>query len=74
MFYLKKWNISNNNASLLSNKFNELKLRQGQNIHLDKTTSKLFGKEENYIIEFKYFQRFLKEVYESEHKQTEVNL
>lgn len=60
--------------SLLSNKFNELKLRKGQDIHLDKKTAKLFGKEDKYIIEFKYFQRFLKEIYESENKTTEVKL
>jgi len=60
--------------SLLSNKFNELKLRIGQNIHLDKKRAKLFGKEDKYIIEFKYFQRFLKEIYESDNKTTEVKL
>jgi len=59
--------------SLLSNKFNELKLRKGQDIHLDKKTAKLFGKEDKYVIEFKYFQRFLKEIYESDNK-TEVKL
>jgi hypothetical protein len=59
--------------SLLSNKFNELKLRKGQHIHLDKKTAKLFGKEDKYVIEFKYFQRFLKEIYESDNK-TEVKL
>lgn len=50
--------------SLLCNKFNSLGLRKGQNIHLDKATAKIFGKEDGYIIEFKYFQRFLKEIYE----------
>ena len=60
--------------SLLSNKFNELKLRKGQDIHLDKKTAKLFGKEDKYIIEFKYFQRFLKEIYELDNKTTEVKL
>jgi len=60
--------------SLLSNKFNELKLRKGQDIHLDKKTGKLFGKEDKYVIEFKYFQRFLKEIYESDNKTTEVKL
>jgi hypothetical protein len=60
--------------SLLSNKFNELQLRKGQHIHLDKKTAQLFGKEDKYVIEFKYFQRFLKEVYESEFKQTNVEL
>jgi hypothetical protein len=60
--------------SLLSNKFNDLKLRKGQDIHLDKKTAKLFGKDDKYIIEFKYFQRFLKEIYESDNKTTEVKL
>lgn len=49
--------------SLLSNKFNSLGLRKGQDIILDKATAKFFSKEDKYVIEFKYFQRFLKEVY-----------
>ena len=61
--------------SRLSNKFKDLGLRKGQDIELDKKTAKLFGKEEGYIIEFKYFQRFLKTVYEDAGlKTTEVSL
>ncbi len=61
--------------SLLSNKFKELGLRNGQDVKLDKKTAKLFGKEDGYVIEFKYFQRFLKTVYEEAGmKTTEVSL
>jgi regulator of replication initiation timing len=61
--------------SLLSNKFRDLGLRKGQDIELDKKTAKIFGKEDGYIIEFKYFQRFLKIVYEDAGlKTTEVSL
>jgi regulator of replication initiation timing len=61
--------------SLLSNKFKDLGLRKGQDIELDKKTAKIFGKEDGYIIEFKYFQRFLKTVYEEAGlKTTEVSL
>jgi hypothetical protein len=61
--------------SLLSNKFKDLGLRKGQDIELDKKTAKIFGKEDGYIIEFKYFQRFLKTVYEDAGlKTTEVSL
>ena len=61
--------------SLLCNKFKELGLRQGQDIILDKKTSKIFGKDEGYVIEFKFFQKFLKSIYEeSGLKSTEVIL
>jgi hypothetical protein len=61
--------------SLLCNKFKDLGLRKGQDVHLDKKTAKVFGKDDGYVIEFKYFQRFLKTVYEEAGlKTTEVNL
>ena len=61
--------------SLLSNKFTALGLRDGQNIILDKQTATLFNKEENYVIKFKYFQTFLKEIYDKiDVKKCEVNL
>lgn len=61
--------------SLLSNKFKDMGLRHGQDVKLDKKTGKLFGKEDGYVIEFKYFQRFLKTVYEEAGlKTTEVSL
>jgi hypothetical protein len=61
--------------SLLNNKFKELGLKKGQETVLDKPTAKLFGKEEGFTIEFKYFQTFLKNVYEeSEGKSNEVSL
>ena len=60
--------------SLLSNKFNSLGLRKGQDIILDKTTAKFFGKEDKYVIEFKYFQRFLKEVYGQLDSSHEITL
>lgn len=61
--------------SLLCNKFKDLGLRKGQDVHLDKKTAKLFGEEDGYVIEFKYFQRFLKTIYEKAGlKNNEVNL
>lgn len=61
--------------SLLCNKFKDLGLRKGQDINLDKKTAKIFGKEDGYVIEFKYFQRFLKGIYEEAGlKTTEVSL
>jgi len=61
--------------SLLNNKFKELGLKKGQETVLDKQTAKLFGKDEGFIIEFKYFQTFLKNVYEeAEGKSNEVSL
>lgn len=61
--------------SLLNNKFKELGLKKGQDTILDKKNAKIFGKDEGYIIEFKYFQRFLKNVYEEAgFKSTEVSL
>jgi hypothetical protein len=61
--------------SLLNNKFKELGLKQGQHTFLDKQTAKIFGKEEGFKIEFNYFQRFLKNIYEeAEGKSNEVSL
>jgi len=62
-------------GSLLNNKFIELGLKKGQETFLDKQTAKLFGKEEGFMIDFKTFQTFLKNVYqESEVKSNEVIL
>ena len=61
--------------SLLSNKFKDLGLKNGQVTTLDKKTAKIFGLEEGHKIEFKQFHSFLKSIYESaENKSTEVKL
>jgi hypothetical protein len=59
--------------SLLSNKFKELGLKQGQKTILDKKTAKIFGLEEGHIIEFKQFHSFISSIYKSE-KPNEVQI
>ena len=51
-------------VSLLYQKFKSENLTSGQNITLDKTTAKIFGKEKDYEFNFKQIQTFIKEIYD----------
>ena len=51
-------------GSLLYQKFKVDNLTNGQNITFDKDTSKFFGKNKDYELNFKQFQTFLKEIYD----------
>ena len=51
-------------GSLLYQKFKADNLTTGQNITFDKDTSKFFGKNKDYELNFKQFQTFLKEIYD----------
>lgn len=51
-------------GSLLYQKFKADNLTNGQNITFDKDTSKFFGKNKDYELNFKQFQTFLKEIYD----------